>query len=493
MSQFPLVGQAYAAPAQLQDAQVCVNWYLEVSQDGESKTPTALLGTPGLQTLLTVGPGPIRGMWVLPGGAAALVASGNEVHYVTAAASIQSMFPALQTTKIGTLDSSAGAVCIRDNGAGGIAVIACGADGYVVNIAARTVSRIVDTAWLGSTRVVFVDGWLVFNKPGSQTFYTSPLYWNGTDPLDATYFALKDVSTDNLITMYEHRREIWMIGERTTEVWVDAGGATFPFGRLQGAVMQHGCAAANSIARVGDSLMWLARDEQGQNIVAISKGLEIGMASTIAINHAIASYAVISDAIGYAYQEDGHTFYVLTFPSADVTWVYDGQTGAWHQRAAFAAATGAFHRHIGNAFMDFLGARIIGDFSSGRLFAMSRLLYTDDGAPLVAWRRCPHSWDKDNRSRLFHSQLQIDMLGGVGLQTGQGSDPQILVRWSDDGAQTWSNERRIPIGKAGITRNRAITRRLGSSRDRVYDIRISDPVPRDIVGASLMLEGSISA
>ncbi|QBQ99254.1 hypothetical protein [Paraburkholderia pallida] len=493
MSQFPFVGQAYEAPMLVQDAEKCVNWYVEISQNGESKTPSSLLGTPGLLNLLTVGSGPIRGCWTLPGGAAAIVVSGAAVYWVT-----QRSTPAgvagitLAATQIGSLLTSSGPVCIRDNGAGGIAVIVDGPNGYVVNLTAKTVTQITDPAWLGSDRVAFIDGWLVFNEPGSQTFYTSPLYWNGKTAMDASYFSLKDSSSDQLVTMHENIRELWLVGERTSEVWFDAGNATFPFSRLQGVTPQQGCAAKHSIARISDaqrgvdSLIWLGANERGQNAVKRTFGYQIVDVSTIAVNHAIASYPVTSDAIGYVYQQDEHEFYVLTFPTADVTWVWDVTTNMWHERASYDPVAGLFHRHLSNCVMNFAGVTIVGDCSSGNLYQLSRQVYTDNGNPLVAWRRTPHVWDKNNRERVFHSQLQIEFTPGVGVQTGQGSSPQAVLRWSDDGGQTWGNEHWRSIGMAGQTKNRCIWRRMGQARDRVYDVKFSDPVPRDVVGASLI-------
>lgn len=490
MSQFPFVGQAYEAPMLLQDAEKCVNWYVEISQNEGSKTPRALLGTPGLLNLLTLGTGPIRGDWPLPGGTQAIVVSGNQVFMVSIATPATATSNAtLKATAIGTLNTSTGPVVIRDNGADGIAVIVDGTNGYVVNIAKQTVTVITDEAWLGATRVAFIDGWLVFNKPNSQTFYSAPLYWNGVAPIDATFFALKDSSTDNLVTFIEDKRELWLVGERTTEVWYDAGqseGQSFPFSRLQGVTMQRGCSAAQSIARVGDSLVWLGQNEQGQNAVMRTMGYEIQDVSTIAVNHAIASYPVISDAIAYSYQEDEHLFYVLTFPTADATWVWDATTKMWHERLSYDPVAAQFHRHRSNCHMNFAGMNLVGDYQNGNLYQMTRSVYTDNGAPLVCWRRTPHVWDQDNRERVFFERLQIEFTPGVGLQTGQGSNPQVMVRWSDDGGQTWSNEHWKSIGLVGQTKYRAIWRRMGAARDRVYEAKFSDPVPRDVVGASLI-------
>jgi hypothetical protein len=140
--------------------------------------------------------------------------------------------------------------------------------------------------------------------------------------------------------------------------------------------------------------------------------------------------------------------------------------------------------------MDFGDVRIVGDYQTGQLHQMSRAYYTDAGNPLRALRRTPHQWQKANRQRLFFSQLQIEFTPGVGLQSGQGSNPQCMLRWSDDGGFTWSQEQRVTIGAAGETKNRAIWYLLGVARDRVWEATFTDPVARDIIGATCYVEAA---
>jgi hypothetical protein len=255
----------------------------------------------------------------------------------------------------------------------------------------------------------------------------------------------------------------------------------------------------HSIARFGANLVWLGRSERGENVVIMTEQYSYKDISTRAVEAAISSYPLVSDAIGFVYEEEGHLFYVLTFPTADKTWVYDGTSNMWHERASFTSSTGAFHRARANCFMNLQNIRMVGDFISGYVHQMTRTVYTDAGwnaesglptmEPLVAVRRGPTLWSRENRKRLFHSSLQVDFAPGVGLQTGQGDNPQAMMRFSDDAGATFGTERFADIGRAGRTKNRAIWRRLGQARDRVYEVRISDPVRRDIVGATLFAQG----
>ena len=348
---------------------------------------------------------------------------------------------------------------------------------------------ITDPGFLGADRIAFIEGWLVFNYPGTRTFYTTgPVAYSNTFP--GSFYALKDSSTDNLITLYENNRELWLIGERTSEVWYNAGNANFAFDRIPGVGPQIGCAAKHSIHRAGSQLVWLGKNEQGENVIIATNQYSWTRLSTHAVEHAISGYPLVSDCIGYAYIEEGHLFSVLTFPTADVTWVYDFASELWHQRASYDPVAGVFHRHKGNAYMDFGDVRIVGDYSNGNIYQMSRQFYTDAGGVIRAVRRTPHVWSRGNRERLFFSQLQVEFTPGVGLQVGQGSNPQVMLRWSDDGGFTWSNEHWTTIGKAGQTKNRAIWRALGTARDRVWEVTYTDPTARDIIGSTLFAEAS---
>jgi hypothetical protein len=570
---FGFVGQSYEAPMVLQDAQRLINWYVEKDPNPQAKEQLALLGCPGLLSVLSTIPGQVRGLWVLPGAQQALVVTGATVWLMTITVPATAIsLPQFGAVQVGTLLTNSGPVCIRDNGVitnglGGYAVIVDGQFGYyyllsgvtyvntfagsltlgspvitfpgslpagliispgatltdtggvipggttlasvdtigltatmsanslgnaftdTINLNVAPFGQITDPGFLGAQRIAFIEGWLIFNKPNTRTFYTTgPTPYQELFP--GLFFALKDSSTDNLVTLFENNRELWLIGERTSEVWFNAGGANFAFQRIPGIGPQIGCSAVNSISRVGAELCWLARNEQGQNVVVMTSQYTFARISTHAVETAIASYPVVNDAIGFGYEEAGHLFFVLIFPTADVTWCFDATAGVWHQRASFQTSTGQFHRFRGNCFMDFGDVRLVGDYQTGQVHRMSRDYYSDNGAPLVCVRRTPHVWSKANRERVFFSQLQIEFTPGVGLQIGQGQNPQVMIRWSDDGGFTWSNQHWVTIGAAGQTKNRAILRQLGRARDRVWEATFSDPVARDIIGATLYAEAS---
>lgn len=517
---FGFVGGHDPAPDPYQNAQQCINYYPEVNKQNP-KEILALLGCPGL-TQLVAAPGggapgfsssmtawpqpssvtnlPVRGLWEMPGGQTAIAVIGSVVYLVgiqTAATSTS--FAVLKLTKIGFTNTATGPVSIRDNGPGGVAVIVDGPYGYYYVFGSAgsavgpvgTFTRIIDTAFLGADRVAFIDGWWIFNQPGTQVFYT-PAQQYGTT-FNGSNFALKDSSTDLLIAVIESKEQLWLLGERTTEIWYDAGGQYFAFQRLVGTPLQVGCKAKFSVARFNsegqDGLIWFGRSERGENVIVKTQGLNAEVISTPAFGNEVATYPITSDAIGYSYQEDTHEFYVLIFPTADTTWCYDAQSGYLHKRLGYDPYAAQFHRHRSNAFMNFQGMRIVGDYQNGALYWLTRTAYTDAGWPLLARRRTPHVWDKGARGRVFMASLQVDINPGVGNAAGLGNNPVATLRISRDGGKTYGNRFTAFLGKLAQRMTRVMWRRLAFARDNVIDFEIIDPVPRDIAGATLKAIG----
>jgi hypothetical protein len=180
----------------------------------------------------------------------------------------------------------------------------------------------------GAVGCGFLDGWFVYNQPDSQIFWVLDSTSTTVDPL---YFASAEGSPDNLVTLIVDHREVWLFGTNSVEVWYDAGLPDFPLARIQGAFNEIGCLAAYSVAKLDNGLFWLGADARGNGIVYRSKGYSGERVSTHAVEWQIQQYSTLSDAVGYTYQQDGHSFYVLNFPNANTTWVYDVATGAWHE------------------------------------------------------------------------------------------------------------------------------------------------------------------
>ena len=475
----PILGSAYVARSVNAADNRMVNLFPEVVPEG-GKEPAFLQRAPGLNFLQTIGTGPIRGLWAhQTNGSDFYVVSGNGFYKVTGLTAT----PRLLGTVIGT-----GPVSIADNGTQ--LFIAANGPSYIYNEVTDTFGPITDPDFPGAVTVSYLDGYFVFNEPNSQKIWVTQLL-DGTsiDPLD---FASAEGSPDGVVAVLTDHRELWVFGTDTAEVWYNTGGLDFPLTRIQGAFNEIGCAAPYSVAKMDNQIYWLGKDARGQGIVYRAAGYMGQRISTHAIEWQMQEYPDLSDAVGYTYQQDGHSFYVLNFPTANTTWVYDVATGAWHERAAFS--NGEFYRHRGNNMCSFNGNIIIGDYENGNIYTFDLNVYADNGQPqkwLRSWRALPTG--ANNLTRTAQHAMQLDCETGVGINSGQGSNPQAMLRWSDDGGHTWSNEHWKSMGRIGRFGFRTIWRRLGMTlkiRDRVYEVSGTDPVRIYIMGAELVISGT---
>jgi len=337
-----------------------------------------------------------------------------------------------------------------------------------------------DGAFTGGTNVDIVDNYFVYNRPDTQQFGCS----NVLSPISgSTNFSSKDGAPDDLVTLIVDHREIYLLGETSSEVWVDQGTSPFPFTRIPGTSTQHGIAAAFSVSRLGNSFAYLSRNNRGTAQIVQMNGYVPQRISTHAVENTLTG-KTISDAVAWTYQLEGHEVYVISFPTLQLTWCYDIATGMWH-KWLYTNDLGQYERCRGNCAAVFQGYVLVGDYSNGKIYHLDRNVYTDDGQHVKRLRRAPHL--TTDLQRQYFEELQLQFQPGVGLDVGQGEDPQAMLRWSSDGGSTWSSEHWTTIGKIGKYTNRAIWRRLGTARDRIFEVTVSDPVKAVIVSANLKM------
>jgi hypothetical protein len=235
------------------------------------------------------------------------------------------------------------------------------------------------------------------------------------------------------------------------------------------------------VARLGNSFAYLSRNIRGQAQIVQMNGYVPTRISTHAVENSLTNQTV-SNAIAWTYQLEGHEVYVISFPSINLTWCYDVASGMWH-KWLYTNNLGLYERARGNCCAQFQGLVLVGDYSNGKIYKLDMLNYTDDGQHVRRLRRAPHLVADFQRG--YFDELQIQFQPGVGNSAGDGVNPQAMLRWSDDGGSTWSNEYWTSIGLIGKYANRAIWRRLGWARDRVFEVSIADPVKAVIISANL--------
>jgi hypothetical protein len=381
-----------------------------------------------------------------------------------------------------------------------------------------------DGAFSGANTVDVIDNYIVYNNPTTQQ-------WGSTDLLSPispnTSYSLKDGAPDDLVALIVDHREVYLMGEISSEVWTDVGTVPFPFQRIPGTSTQHGIAAPFSLYRLGNSFAYVSRNNRGQSQIMQMQGYIPQRISTHAVENTLANQYV-EDAIAWTYQLEGHEVYVVTFPTLNLTWAYDSTTQLWH-KWLYTTNDNEYQRHRGNCCATFQGLVIIGDYSNGKLYQLDKTNYTDDGQNVRRLRRAPHLVTEFQRQ--YFDELQIQFQPGVGT-TGLSSvlqavnlqspyiitdtgtltigpleivnlgefntinlltpttNPQAMLRWSNDGGSTWSNEHWTGVGQTGKYRNRAIWRRLGTARDRIFEVVVTDPVNFVIISANLKVQGA---
>lgn len=465
----PFVGPSYQARSLNADAQRTLNCYVELD-NASPRAPATLYGTPGTVRKLAFPTAPVRACF--KEGAYSWWVAGNTVYRVDAA---------YTATAVGTIGTSVGEIGIASNG--GQILIVDGAAGWLVNVASSTLTSISDPEFPnGVRRATYQDGFFLVAGDGTGKFYINERpndgsQWNGLD------FASAEGSPDNTIGIISDHREVWLFGELSAEVWVNTGNADFPFQRAGNVFIEHGCAAAGTVAKADNTVFWLGADDKGAGIVWRADGYTPVRISTHALEKALGEYSTIADAFAFTYQQEGHIFYVLTLPAAGVTWCYDAATQLWHERAWRNPDTGRLLRWRANCSVFAHGEHLVGDFENGNVYALRLDAYTDDGAPILRLRRTTST--EMLQQRMFYAALQVDMETGVGTATGQGEAPLLMLRYSSDGGHTWSPERTATVGALGQYGARARFNRLGSSRNRVWEISMTDPVKFAVFGAVL--------
>ena len=454
---------SYSSQSLNADCERTVNFYPEQMESAGGKSQAVLYPCPGFALRATFGVGPIRGMFAQNG--RKFVASGYELYEEVLGV------PVLR----GALAVDLHPAQFTSNGDGGNQLFITSGDvGYCYDLITNTLTTELAS---GATMCGILDGYFLVLDAATSTLKISAQF-DGT-MWDPTQFAQRSLAGDTWVGMIVVNSDIWLMGSQTSEPWYDSGAFPFPFAPRPGNLLPQGVVAPFSLAALNNVPVWVSQNAQGSGMIHRLDGYAPLRISTHALEYAMQGYADISDAVASTYQEQGHTFYVVTFPSANATWAYDAATSLWHERGYGNSIIGATQAiQVGNFCHFDNNTNVAGDRVNGNVYTMSIDTATDvDGAGM--WRirqfRLPSS---PALNYMFYNNAQLDMETGVGLSTGQGSDPQVMLSVSNDAGHTFGNERWVSAGALGNYNARA--RWVGwlvRARNAVVRIAVSDPVP----------------
>lgn len=389
MIKLPLVGPAYKMQSQSISCQNCINWYPQTIEYPNGSRVAALMPTPGLKKIFIGEVAATRCLYVLSNGAL-LAVIGKKLYHSKA--------NKFELTEIGLI-SALGTVRIADNGQ--VALIVNGTYTYAFDLKTLALTRLSGSTIPRSTHVLFLDGRFVVNKANTGQFYWSDLY---STKVNALSYATAESTHDNITAIVTFNRELWLFGAQSVERYYGTGSSNSPFSRLSGGAMAFGCLAPDSIVSLSTGVIWLGVSEFGGSQIVMSAGGIPERISTHALEEEISSFSKTSDALAYAYQMEGHVFYVISFPSANVTYCFDVSTGLWHQRS-FANAQGLHERHRSQHHAYFNNTHIVGDYRNGKLYQLDNNTFTDDGE-LILRERTAQAVITDKKLTRF-SKLEI--------------------------------------------------------------------------------------
>lgn len=456
----PFVGPDYANRSNNANSQKTSNLWPRMQKPG-SKTAIALYGTPGLTLLGAAGTGPWR---------SDLVKFGGELYGVSGD-SLYKLNANLSPTLIGALSTSGGR-CLLVAGRSYLLIVD-GTAGYTYN--GTTFATITDVDFpAGATHATYIDGRFIVNEGSSDAFWISaiedPTSWGALD------FASAEANPDNILAHIATYKELYLIGSETTQVFYNSGNPSFPYDPYPQGTIELGIQAKYSLAKSSIGLFWLATTPEGDLAVVQINGFQPAIVSDD-IAWDLTQMSVTDDATGFVYRTNDRTIYQISFPTEKKTFEYIVEEKLWVERSTYGKTRyiAAGHGYLSNT-------HVMVDYESGNYYKLDYDAYTDNSQPIERIRRSQHQFSGNGTAMICH-ELVVEFEAGVGLVTGQGSDPQAMLRYSDDGGHTWSSEMWRSIGKIGEYKRRARWAKIGKFRDRIWEIKVSDPVKVVITNA----------
>jgi hypothetical protein len=512
------IGQAYRSQSIAAAGDLLINLYPEVVEsEGDGKV--VYYGSPGTALFCTLPAKPVRAITYLNGACFAI--AGKQLFRINPDSTF-SLCANGTGMPAGTSPAS-----MQTDGKKFV-VIAIGGTLWVYSILNDTLVPIDGSIVPGAGTVSYSDGYYIVDAPGTQQFYISALFdassWNALD------FGVKEGSADLLIGQIIDHRELWLMGSKSGEVWWLSGNANFPWQRLNGPYLELGLGAARSLARIDNTHIWLGDDERGGRMIWKANGYSPQRVSTFAIEYAMKTYARVDDAVAYTYQELGHAFYVITFPSAvvpgpknkwnqpgltwdqpgaiwdagsstnsrSVTWVFDVSNNMWHQRDYLDPQFGISLQPRGWVHAYAFGRQLVGDYQNGNIYDQSTDYFNDafnsanpnSTNPIRRLRRAPHVIKE--HKRISYPGFELHLQQGVVPQAGAGSVPEFNLRKSRDGGYSWSGYIEAQAAIAGQYRQRLIWRRLGDAIDPVIEVSSDEPIQHAWIDAFLTPDPVVS-
>lgn len=481
MPQVNLLGQPYQGKALIASGQQAINLYAESNKGSQAPAPITYYQWPGVEEYsMPLNPAENRCLYRTSIGTIYTVIGPN-VCLVQANSAL---------IVVGNIPDRITQVKMADNGLAVVLVDGSGF-GWTIDMSTNDFGQIIDPSFYGADFVLFLDTFFVLNRPDTNQFYISlgmvtyALLTAGIsfDPLD---IAAKSGSADPIVALATVNKNLWLIGQLTTEPWIGTGAADFYFQQVQGAYVNHGCIAPYSTANTDVVVFWLMQDKEGKNIIVKTEGYGVTEISTPYLVSQFNKYITTADAIGFCMQFEDHAFYVLVFPTANITWAMDLNTGYWCQVGKWNVETNSFDRWRANNAAFGNGFNLIGDYSDGRIFKINPNIATDDEDNMKFIRTFLHMVGGEFE-RVVYKACSLNIQPGTSDKPvgsdDEDNEPIIFLSWSDNRGKTFGTPVGQSLGRQGEYLTDPQWNRLGMARDRIFKAEWDGPVITPLNGA----------
>jgi hypothetical protein len=349
------------------------------------------------------------------------------------------------------------------------------------NATTNAFSEITDVNIVGAISVTFINNQFIYTKPDLSVVSDVGL----PDKASGLNQIAAESNPDKLVRDYAFNQTIYRFGTHTCELWYNSGVGSPPIDRIEGSSFSVGLSAIHSLVNTDNALYWLGDDKsiyrtQGRQEQKIS---DAGLSSTIE------SMTKSDDAIGNAFTMRGLDFYMITFPTAGRTFVLNESLGVngWFELASTNLSTA----YSGTTIIDCYNKNYV--MSGNKLLTLEYNEYTQDSDTMIR-QRVTSSVNGNmigiKGQRMKMSRMELICETGVGLMTGQGENPRLLIEYSIDGGKSFRHGGWVRLGRLGESTLRAEFWKMISFTDLIFRISMSDPVPLTIYSAAIDIKAA---
>jgi hypothetical protein len=456
----PVVGPTYTSRSTPISGQVTRGLYLEIDQ--QSETPAALVPFPGLKPWGSTGLGSGRGLGVF-----------NNALYAVTGSSLYSVNSSGTPTSIGSINGLTR--CSVEEATDTLVIANENGKPYTYN--GSTLTQGTDTDLPSASSVTYIRNRVVYDGAGGNVAFAdlgTPL------TVSSSNVTSSDTKPDDTLAVKAFRDQLFVFSEVSITPYYNSGSGNPPYAVIQNAVQEVGLGAIHSIASNYRSLYFLGSDLMPYRI----GGIQPEPIGNPAIGQAIQSYATKSDAYGVCFSFNNEYFYMLTFPG-DATWLYSERAQSWTSLAYGQDAA----PHLICDYAYCYGKHLVSSRLNGDIYELDFDTYTDNGESIDRQRDTVKVSGRQfgyPGKEIYMDRLELVVETGAGVITGQGSDPRVMMSYSDDGGRTWSPEQWGYIGQMGsfTYQQNPYWTDLGSFYERMFRFRVSDPIKFVIISCN---------